>query len=216
METNPTRTEAAAECTTTSADGGCVELAGLVDQAREDPSNGCITESSCIKVSLQEWGPRASDVGARLRISVSAVIRIALAEFLKEEVQEAMADIVVPGSEGVRSVNVNATSARRLTARARAAGMTQGMYLDALILGAPPPPLPADHAELRSALARSNDQLAVTLADLRGLTRQVGAGQVKQPMDCGASVESLIRDVRAHLVLAAQLLSELTPPRRKP
>ncbi len=215
MDPSSSPTEAVAEGPGPSASDGASLLLDAA-AAPDDPANRPICDTSRIRVHLGEWGPRTSDVAERLRTSVSAVIRIALAEFLKDEHQDDLSDIVIEGSKGVRSVNVNAASARRLTARARASGMTQGMYLDALIAGNAPPPLPADHAELRSALARSNDQLAVTLADLNGFTRLVAAGHVEPPVDGRASLDGLIRDVRMHLGLAAQVLAQLKPPRRTP
>ncbi len=215
MNPNASRTAAVA-VGPVSEDDGVASTVAAADQACDDPANYRIRKTSRIQVYLAEWGPRASDVATRLHISVSAVIRMALAGYFKDEVQAALSQVLVPDCQVRLGGHLNAASAHRLNVRARAAGMSQGMYLDALIMGEPPTPLPADHAELRSALHRSNDQLAVALADLNGFTRLVAAGHVEPPVDGRASLDDLIRDVRMHLGLAAQVLAQLKPPRRTP
>jgi C4-dicarboxylate transporter len=57
------------------------------------------------------------------------------------------------------TLRLPASQARALARRARAADVSQGAYVAGLIDGAPPDPLPPDHAPAVAALLGSTDQL---------------------------------------------------------
>ena len=101
-------------------------------------------------------------------------------------------------------------AANRLDQSARAAGLSRGAYLARLIEGAPPVESSADRAALCTALNKSSEELAVMSRDINHLTQLLRQGSVQAAKFYAARHETLDRDVRSHLALAAAVLAELS------
>jgi len=69
------------------------------------------------------------------------------------------------------TLRLAATAARKMEAQARAAGLSQGVYLSTLIEGAPAILTGADHRRAVAALTASNDEIARLAANINGLVR---------------------------------------------
>jgi hypothetical protein len=104
-------------------------------------------------------------------------------------------------------------AANRLDQSARAAGLSRGAYLARLIQGAPPVASSADRAALCTALNKSSEELAVMSRDINHLTQLLRQGAVQAAKSYAARHETLDRDVRSHLSLAAAVLADLSAMR---
>jgi len=104
-------------------------------------------------------------------------------------------------------------AANRLDQSARAAGLSRGAYLERLILGAPPVASSADRAALFTALNKSSEELAVMSRDINHLTQLLRQGEVQAAKSYAERHETLDRDVRSHLALAAAVLAEMSAMR---
>jgi hypothetical protein len=96
--------------------------------------------------------------------------------------------------------------ASRLTARARACGLSQCAYLTTLI-DETPAPLLADVTALRG----STDQLAVVSADLNELVRTIQRGALSSGPLIEGWLRPLVDEMRRHVDLASRLVVELRP-----
>jgi hypothetical protein len=149
----------------------------------------------------------------------SDVLRSALATALgtSEAVPLNPADRITTESASVSkvklSVRLSRLVARRLNRDARAAGFSRGAYLTRLIRGAPAVASSADRAAPRKALTRSSEELAVISRETNHLTRLLRLGKVEEAKFHKARLTTLDRDVRAHLALAAAVLTDLSAMR---
>ena len=101
--------------------------------------------------------------------------------------------------------------ARKMAAQARAAGLSQGVYLSTLIGGAPAILTGADHRRAVAALTASNDEIARMATDLHGLVRLLRVGELPLAAEVEATLEALSSEVRAHLRYASRLIADLAP-----
>ncbi|MFT7772135.1 hypothetical protein [Roseateles sp.] len=101
-----------------------------------------------------------------------------------------------------------------LTRRARDADVTRGRYVCGLLDGMPEPPLPADHSVAIAALRASTDCVAAMSTDLNALMRLIGRVPASELESYRSGLNSLVTDVRAHLVQASALIADLTRSRR--
>jgi hypothetical protein len=101
--------------------------------------------------------------------------------------------------------------ARKMATQARAAGLSQGVYLSTLIAGAPAILTGADHRRAVAALTASNDEMARVATDLQGLVRLVRGGEMPLAAEVEATLEALSSEVRGHLRHAARLIADLAP-----
>ena len=107
-------------------------------------------------------------------------------------------------------------AAIRLDQSARAAGLSRGAYLARLIQGAPPVESSTDRAALCTALTKSSEELAVMSRDINHLTQLLRRGSVQAATSYATRHETLDRDVRSHLALAAAVLADLSTMRSPP
>ena len=114
------------------------------------------------------------------------------------------------------TLRLPAAQAVLLANRARAADVAQGIYVAGLIAGAPPVPLPANHAAAIAALVSSTDQLATTGTDLNAYAKPAGLLSEPELERCRVGVVALADEVRRHLAVAAPLLAKLKSRRRLP
>ena len=111
------------------------------------------------------------------------------------------------------SVRLAGSAARQLDQDARAAGLSRGAYLTRLIRGAPSVASSADRVAACRALNHSSEELAVMSRDINHLTQLLRQGSVQAAKSYAMRHETLDRDVRAHLALAAAVLADLSTMR---
>ena len=111
------------------------------------------------------------------------------------------------------SVRLSRPAACRLNQDARAAGLSRGAYLARLVQGAPPVMSSADRAAACHALNNSSEELAIMSRDINHLTQLLRRGSVEAAKSYATRHETLDRDVRSHLALAAAVLADLSTMR---
>ena len=111
------------------------------------------------------------------------------------------------------SVRLRRPAACRLDQDARAAGLSRGAYLTRLVQTAPPVASSADRSAACKALNRSSEELAVMSRDINHLTQLLRRGSVEAARSYTERHDTLDRDVRAHLALAAAVLADVSAMR---
>jgi hypothetical protein len=111
------------------------------------------------------------------------------------------------------SVRLVRPAAHRLDRDAWAAGLSRGAYLTRLIRGARTVASSADRIEMSRALNKSSEELAVLSRDINHLTQLRRQGEVVAAKAYAERDATLDRDVRAHLLLAASVLADLSAMR---
>jgi len=152
---------------------------------------------------------------ARDGVTASEVLRSALAAALGTV--PAPADDSHSGSPHAAPVKLSVRLARavadRLGRDTCAAGLTRGTYLTRLIQGAPPVASSADRVAMCAALNRSSEELALMSRDINHLTQLLRRGSGAAAKSYVVRHETLDRDVRSHLALAAAVLADLSAMR---
>lgn len=149
------------------------------------------------------------------RTYISAVVRRALARELGlEGTPEAVGftDPMKPPNAGaLNAVLVQLTSVEvaRLTEGARAAALSRGAYLAALMEKGPEPISGAERRALTAALITSSSELSTFSRNTLQLTYLLREGNVQQALEHREMLDHLVADVHRHLKLAAQVLSDL-------
>ena len=119
-----------------------------------------------------------------------------------------------PGASQMKlSVRLAGSVVRRLDQDARAAGLSRGAYLTRLISGAPPVASSVDRVAACRALNSSSEELAVMSRDINHLTQLLRQGSIQAAKSYATRHETLDRDVRSHLALAAAVLADLSTMR---
>jgi hypothetical protein len=111
------------------------------------------------------------------------------------------------------STRLPRAAAERLDCQARAAGLSRGAYLTRLIDGAPPVVASTDKAAYAAALSASAAELALLSRDITRLTLLLRQGDLESAKQYRHLLDTLDDDVRAHLDLAAAVLTDLAPRR---
>jgi len=112
------------------------------------------------------------------------------------------------------SLRMRRYEASNLDAGARAAGMSRGAYLAGLVNGVPVLASGGARPELVPALTRSCAELSTLSRNMHQLAALLQVGNVPQALLYRDMLDHLADDVRAHLRIAAQVLTELRPARR--
>ena len=166
-----------------------------------------------VTIDLRGLGP-ALKAHARARdLRVSDVARMALVAALKTAESEAAVQVTgLPDAAGDGTVQLTIRLRRgvaaRLTARARACGLSKGAYLMTLIDEVPAPP-----RAVATALGTSTERLAVVSWDLNQLIRTLRRDTTSSSRLIDDWLRPALGDVRRHLGLASRLMSELRPRR---
>jgi len=178
-----------------------------------------VATRECFTVDLRGLRAALAARAARDGLTESDVFRCALATALGTDLA------VLPGSPNDRtdaqlpaphvklSARLMRPAANRLDQSARAAGLSRGAYLARLIQGAPPVASSVDRAALFTALNKSSEELAVMSRDINHLTQLLRQGAAQAARAYAERHETLDRDVRSHLALAAAVLAELSAMR---
>jgi len=174
-----------------------------------------------VTIDLRGMGARLQACAAARQLTTAALARRAIVTLLDGESGEPFAYVArTQGPRPVRArmvkltLRLPATHAAVLAARARAAEVSQGIYMAGLLDGSPPEPLPPDHHDAVAALVRSSDHLATMSADINDFMRLARAGKSEELERYRANVMSLTDDVRKHLIAASQLVAEFKAARR--
>jgi hypothetical protein len=166
-----------------------------------------------VTVDLRGAGELVHERAAAQGMTVSAFARCALLGATRNHVPEQSQPMTPFGSpeRGTIKVTVRLSVAHALllARRARAADVSQGSYVAGLIDGTPLRTAP-DRREVLAALARSNDQLAITCTDLNAFMRLLGSGTQEQLEPFRARIYSLAVDVRDHLAVAGRFLADVS------
>lgn len=108
------------------------------------------------------------------------------------------------------SVRLSCPTADRLDSNARAAGLSRGTSLSRLIHGAPRLMAASERVAGFAALSASATEMAVLSRDISHLTRLLRLGSVEAARQYTVRLETLDKDVRAHLDLSSAALAELS------
>jgi hypothetical protein len=111
------------------------------------------------------------------------------------------------------SVRLMRPAADRLDQDARAAGLSRGAYLTRLVQVAAPVASSADRSAACKALTKSSEELAVMSRDINHLTQLLRRSSVEAAKSYTERHDTLDRDVRAHLALAAAVLADVSAMR---
>lgn len=174
-----------------------------------------------VTIDLRGVGARLQACAAARQLTTAALARKAIVTLLDGESGEPFAYVArTQGPRPVRgrmvklTLRLPATHAAVLAGRARAADVSQGIYMAGLLDGSPPGPLPPDHHDAVAALVRSSDHLATMSADINDFMRLARAGKSQEMERYRANVMSLTDDVRKHLITASQLVAEFKAAKR--
>jgi len=107
-----------------------------------------------------------------------------------ESESEAASSGVDFGRSAKVTVRVAPHIARKMAVQARAAGLSHGVYLSTLIVGAPAVLTGADHRRGVAALTASNDELARMATDINGLVRLLRRGEVPSAGEVEATISA--------------------------
>lgn len=166
-----------------------------------------------ISLDLRGLGPAIRAHTRAKGTTVSAVARLAFIKLLSESgaaLEQPAAINPADGGPAVKlTVRIPKAIAAERAARSQATGLSYGGYLSMLMAAAPSPHTGFDAKQTAIALARSTDQLAVLAADLGPIARLTQHGVLAG--QTGDVVDSLTRELRTHLGLAARLMSDLQP-----
>jgi hypothetical protein len=180
------------------------------------------TSASRDRISVDLRGMKQA-VLARARVkgvTPSALIRTLLGEAVLEEVgrpampKETAAPLV--HEKLVRlSLRMERSHAQQLMQQARAAGLPAGTFVGGLCAGIPALVQGQRPAEQMAAIAASSAELSTLARDLRHLTQLLRLVDAPAAQAYRERLGNAERDIRAHLALAADLLAELRPLRRR-
>jgi hypothetical protein len=174
-----------------------------------------------ITIELRGLRERLHSLAIARKTTTSALARQALVSLLHDGPGDAchpMPQVTSTRGDPVvkLTLRLSATHSVALATRARAADVSQGAFVAALIDGNPPTPLPRDHADAVAAVVASTDQLAVMCTDINALMRLARIGATEEAQSYRARVWSLVDDVRSHLAVVAPLVASLKLVRRAP
>ena len=164
-------------------------------------------------IDLRGLGPALKAHARARNLTVSEAARLAVVALLKTSGSEGMVQVggesdTVEHGTAKLTIRLRRGVAARLTARARACGLSYGAYLTTLIDEAPAPPL-----AVATTLGKSTEQLAVVSSDLNELIRVIRRDTASSDRLIDDWLRPLVQDVRQHVGLASRLMSELRPAR---
>ena len=172
-----------------------------------------MTASSRDRISVDLRGLKAALVerAQAQRQTPSDFVRAALVAALQADLHMAAPAPVMPGRRVRLSLRMRHDYARLVIERARAAGLPVGTYVAGLCAGVPAIVHGARPKDQVAALLSSCAVLSTLGRDLRHLTQLLRQGEILAAQQYRARLDDVERDVRAHLVMAAALLSDPKP-----
>ncbi|HWH81307.1 MAG TPA: hypothetical protein VNU71_03630 [Burkholderiaceae bacterium] len=153
------------------------------------------------------------------RVSVSVVVRDAVAKALPPNGDIAIGESSVAGTSGggtvKLSIRLTADEAVRLDRGAKDAGLSRGAFLSGLINGVGVPSS-GGRAEHLAAVIASNAELSTLSRNVRNLANLLGRSEMRAAQAYRTMLDTLAGDVERHLDLAGDLLTQLRPSRGAP
>ncbi len=153
------------------------------------------------------------------RLSVSAIVRRAVERELAPADVSATSVSAHPTAGPIRpmvrlSLRLTAEEAGQLNAGARRADLSLGAFLAGLLANVPAlSAASAGRPEYLAALTASSAELSTLNRNIHHLTVLLIQGQGRAAQEYRQMLDTLARDVRLHLSLAASALAELRPSR---
>ena len=153
------------------------------------------------------------------RVSVSVLVRCAVARDLGLSVEGEPQRADVPSWNASRaatvklSIRMTAEDARQLAAGARAAGLSRGAYLAGLVVGVPAL-ANGNRLDHIAALRTSSAELATLSRNVHRLTALLQQANAPAARPYRDMLDSLVQDVREHLLVAGRVLADLQPVMR--
>ena len=179
-----------------------------------------------VSIDLRRHRPALNAIARSRRMTVAALVRTVVAEWLEArpvvDVSQGAADVVLAAfvafqkEDAVIKVTLRmpARHAARLAHAARAAELSQGLYVARLIDAQLPAPVAPDQRENRAVLARSTATVAAMSSDLQTLMRILRQTSAPQPGARLATLAQLADALQQHLAAAAALMAAMSPSRR--
>lgn len=169
-----------------------------------------------VTVDLRGAGPRVQELATAQGVTIAAFVRrTVLAQLEQPSASKDVFD-AADASEGgpLLKVTLRLPTAHvlLLRMRARRADVSQGAYVAGLIEGMPLLLASSDRREATAALLRSTDQLAVISTDVRAFMRLLKRGASPELESYRARIMSLPEELRSHLAIACEFLSEVSKP----
>lgn len=183
------------------------------------------THRERVSIDLRGHGPALNAIAQSRHVTVAAFVRTVLAEWLETRsvadagqgtVDVLAAPVSFQKEHTVIKVTLRmpAGYAAKLARAARAAELSQGLYVARLIIAQPPAPVAPDQRENRAALVRSTATLAAMSGDLQALMRLLRQRSSPELAACEAMVAQLSEAVLRQLAAASPLIAVLAPSRR--
>lgn len=173
-----------------------------------------------VSIDLRGHGRLLNAVAQSMQMPVAALVRTILAEWLLARSADGQAHAAVavpsPSEDAITKVTLRmpARHAAGLACAARAAELSQGIYVARLLDGQQPAPVAPDQHENRLALVRSTAMLAALSSDLHALLRAMRQVSSAEPAAWNTAVAELSDAVQRHLAAAAPLMAAMAPSRR--
>lgn len=163
-------------------------------------------------LDLRGLGPALRAHAKQCNLPVSSVARMAIAKMLETSgvalVKVCDGQFEAAAREPVKvTLRMPARIAREMATRARAIGLSHGAFVGTLIDATP---MARDHREAVQALAVSTDRLATAAADLNDFARLMRRTSPSAD-HVDDAVATVVREVRAHLRVAARLVGDMKP-----
>ena len=182
-----------------------------------------------LTIDFRRHGPALAAVARSRRMSAAALARSVLGEWLDAQAVDA-SSLVAMGAAPATSVplykeapfakvtlRLPADRATKLARAARAAELSQGMYVAQLLdAQSEEGPLDASPRALVSSLVRSNAKLAAVNSGLKALGRALEHASSPELMGLDALVAGLTAEVSQHLTSAAPQMAAVPASWRRP
>jgi hypothetical protein len=181
-----------------------------------------------LTIDFRRHGPALAAIARSRRMSAAALARTVLGEWLDARAVDASPvgamDTAPAASVPLHkdapfakvTLRMPADRAARLACAARAAELSQGMYVAQLLDAQPDAPLIAGPRETVAALVRSNAKLATWYGDLRALARALKQASSPELADLDVLLSGLTEEVGQHLAWTAPQIAALPASWRRP
>jgi hypothetical protein len=146
------------------------------------------------------------------------LVRKALADALSQPAPPAAGPLAQPTTTGSAArirlcLRMRPEDAAATLQAAQRAGMSTGDYLAGLVAGVPALLQGGGYAETLGTLTASNAELATLSRNIHQLSTLLRRGDVEPARPYRTMLDTLARDVRQHLDLASNVLTDLQPRR---
>ncbi len=177
-----------------------------------------MTRSSRDRISVDLRGLKAPlfERASARGVSPSGLVRDALIDALGRTEPSSRyrveASAPLPMADRVRlSLHMSRAEASATLAAARQAGLAPGAFVAGLVAGVPALLGGASRDAHIAALIASSAELSTLSRDIHHLTSLLRQGNVRAAQEYRDRLDTLVGDVRSHLLLASRVLADLRP-----